>query len=194
MPHLWGQAVWQLGLNFADTLPELFGGTEMGEDAIRVLNEYLTLSARIRADVRTELPHVREAVKWVGRRAGTTPRRAAFTPLHQPHCGRPPGFPGAPEHRTLKRNKFRVPVRACLERIDVQAGRLPRTAFAAVEEKAAASIRVHLRLKKLSRALRSFAAMVSCEFVPIRQGLLVCRANRLEFSLQAVPVREPAKA
>jgi hypothetical protein len=57
----------QLGLNFADTLPELFGGTEMGEDALRVLNEYITLHARIRSDLRTELPHVREAMKWVGR-------------------------------------------------------------------------------------------------------------------------------
>ena len=57
----------QLGLNFADTLPELFGGTEMGEDAIRVLNEYIALYARILADLHTELPHVRAAVKWVAR-------------------------------------------------------------------------------------------------------------------------------
>jgi hypothetical protein len=33
----------QLGLNFSETLPELFGGKEMGEDALRVLNEYLKL-------------------------------------------------------------------------------------------------------------------------------------------------------
>jgi hypothetical protein len=57
----------QLGLNFAEALPELFGGTEMGEDALRVLNEYIALHARIRTDLRTELPHVREAVKWVRR-------------------------------------------------------------------------------------------------------------------------------
>ena len=57
----------QLGLDFADKLPELFGGTEMGEDALRVLNEYITLYARIRADLRMELPHVREAAKRVGR-------------------------------------------------------------------------------------------------------------------------------
>lgn len=57
----------QLGLNFADTLPELFDGTDMGEDALRVLNEYITLYARIRADLRTELPHLREAAKWVAR-------------------------------------------------------------------------------------------------------------------------------
>ncbi|MCX6910889.1 MAG: hypothetical protein NTY01_22995 [Verrucomicrobia bacterium] len=57
----------QLGLNFADTLPELFGGTEMGEDALRVLNEYITLHARIRSDLRAELPHVRAAAKRVAR-------------------------------------------------------------------------------------------------------------------------------
>lgn len=57
----------QLGLNFADTLPELFGGTEMGEDALRVWNEYIALHARIRSDLRAELPHVRAAANWVGR-------------------------------------------------------------------------------------------------------------------------------
>lgn len=59
----------QLGLNFADALPELFDGTEMGEDALRVLNEYIALHARLRADLQTELPHVRAAVKWVARQA-----------------------------------------------------------------------------------------------------------------------------
>jgi hypothetical protein len=54
----------QLGLNFADTAPELFAGQEMGEDALRVLNEYRKLHARISADVRTELPQVRAAVAW----------------------------------------------------------------------------------------------------------------------------------
>ncbi|HRH98506.1 MAG TPA: hypothetical protein PLB55_21370 [Prosthecobacter sp.] len=54
----------QLGLNFADTAPELFGGQEMGEDVLRVLNDYLKLHARISTDVNAEAPHVRAAVAW----------------------------------------------------------------------------------------------------------------------------------
>lgn len=54
----------QLGLNFADTTPELFAGKEMGEDALRVLQDYRKLYARISSDIKAELPHVREAVAW----------------------------------------------------------------------------------------------------------------------------------
>jgi hypothetical protein len=54
----------QLGLNFADITPELFAGQEMGEDALRVLNDYRKLHARITADVNAEAPHVRAAVVW----------------------------------------------------------------------------------------------------------------------------------
>jgi hypothetical protein len=54
----------QLGLNFADTAPELFAGQEMGEDALRVLAEYRKLHARITADIKAELPQVRAAVAW----------------------------------------------------------------------------------------------------------------------------------
>lgn len=57
----------QLGLNFAEKLPELFGGTEMGEDALRVLNDIIPLQAAIRADVAAELPHLRETAKWAAR-------------------------------------------------------------------------------------------------------------------------------
>ena len=57
----------QLGLNFADTAPELFAGQEMGEDALRVLNEYRKLHARIIADVKAELPHVHAAGRWAKR-------------------------------------------------------------------------------------------------------------------------------
>lgn len=57
----------QLGLNFADTTPELFAGKEMGEDALRVLQDYRKLYGRICADIKTELPHVREAVAWARR-------------------------------------------------------------------------------------------------------------------------------
>jgi len=57
----------QLGLNFAATPPELFAGKEMGEDALRVLNDIIPLQTAIRADVAAELPHLRETVKWAGR-------------------------------------------------------------------------------------------------------------------------------
>ena len=57
----------QLGLNFAEKLPELFAGKEMGEDALRVLNEIIPLQAAIHADVAAELPHLREAAKWAAR-------------------------------------------------------------------------------------------------------------------------------
>ena len=57
----------QLGLNFASTLPELFGGAEMGEAALRVLNDIIPLHAGILADVAADLPHLREAAKWAAR-------------------------------------------------------------------------------------------------------------------------------
>jgi hypothetical protein len=61
-----GQGV-QLGLNFADTAPELFAGQEMGEDALRVLKDYRKLHERIRAEVKAELPQIRSAVLWAKR-------------------------------------------------------------------------------------------------------------------------------
>ena len=54
----------QLGLNFAADLPELFAGKEMGEDALRVLGQYLKLFRRIQTDVATELPLLRAATRW----------------------------------------------------------------------------------------------------------------------------------
>jgi hypothetical protein len=57
----------QLGLNFSETLPELFAGTDMGEDALRVLNEYIILYGRIRSDAAAELPHTRAAANWAAR-------------------------------------------------------------------------------------------------------------------------------
>lgn len=63
-----GQEV-QTGLNFAESPPELFEGKEMGEDALRVLRECLQLQRRIAADLATELPRVKAAVKWAGRLA-----------------------------------------------------------------------------------------------------------------------------
>jgi hypothetical protein len=55
----------QTGLNFSDRLPELFEGKEMGEDALRVLDECLKLRKNILNDVHAELPHVRHAAAWV---------------------------------------------------------------------------------------------------------------------------------
>ena len=58
----------QLGLNFAADLPELFAGKEMGEDALRVLGDYLRLFTRIQAEVNSELPLLRAAAKWAAPR------------------------------------------------------------------------------------------------------------------------------
>jgi hypothetical protein len=58
----------QTGLNFANSLPELFPGQEMGEDALRVLRECLKLRTRIHNEVASELPHIRAAVKWITHR------------------------------------------------------------------------------------------------------------------------------
>ena len=55
----------QLGLDFNESAPELFGGQEMGEDGLRVLNQYISLFNQIRADLEKELPQVRAASKWV---------------------------------------------------------------------------------------------------------------------------------
>jgi len=38
----------------------------MGEDALRVPDDCLKLEKTILKDVRAELPHVRETVKWQG--------------------------------------------------------------------------------------------------------------------------------
>jgi hypothetical protein len=59
----------QLGLNFATALPELFACKEMGEDALRILNEIISLQTAIRADVAAEVPHLRQTAKWATRLA-----------------------------------------------------------------------------------------------------------------------------
>ncbi|MDR3457901.1 MAG: hypothetical protein P4N60_10680 [Verrucomicrobiae bacterium] len=55
----------QTGLDFSDRLPELFEGRAMGEDALRVLDDCLKLEQTILHDVRSELPQIRSATKWV---------------------------------------------------------------------------------------------------------------------------------
>ena len=54
----------QLGLNFSTVTPELFDGKEMGEDALRVLAQYLNLFSRIQTDMSAEIPLLRNATKW----------------------------------------------------------------------------------------------------------------------------------
>jgi hypothetical protein len=61
-----GQAL-QLGLDFAEKESELFAGSEMSEDAVCVLNQYLKLHRRIRSEIEAELPHVRQAAAWAGK-------------------------------------------------------------------------------------------------------------------------------
>lgn len=57
----------QPGLNFSGQLPELFASQEMGEDALRVLGDCLTLQAAIRATATAELPHLKAAQTWAKR-------------------------------------------------------------------------------------------------------------------------------
>jgi hypothetical protein len=57
----------QPGLNFTAGVPELFAGAEMGEDALRVLGEYLKLHERIRMEANTELPSLRATLAWAKR-------------------------------------------------------------------------------------------------------------------------------
>jgi hypothetical protein len=54
----------QIGLNFATSTPELFVGKEMGEDALKVLQDYRTRLTAIRASVGSELAVLRGAIKW----------------------------------------------------------------------------------------------------------------------------------
>ena len=71
----------QLGLNFGDALPELFAGREMGEDALRVLEQYLTALASLRRDVDEELPHVRAALSFARKLVPQAkPRRPTSNP------------------------------------------------------------------------------------------------------------------
>ena len=63
----WQSNAVQLGLNFAKDLPELFAGKEMGEDALRVLGQYMKLHTRIQADMSIEVPLVKSAVRWGSR-------------------------------------------------------------------------------------------------------------------------------
>lgn len=54
----------QIGLNFATSSPELFARKEMGEDALKLLQDYRTRLAGIRLSVATESKILRDALKW----------------------------------------------------------------------------------------------------------------------------------
>jgi len=54
----------QIGLNFAVASPELFAGKEMGEDVLKVLQDYRTRLAAIRLSVGAELSVLKGAIKW----------------------------------------------------------------------------------------------------------------------------------
>jgi len=58
----------QLGLNFANSTPELFARQEMGEDSMRVLNDYRKLFTRIRNDADKELPQILATAAWARER------------------------------------------------------------------------------------------------------------------------------
>ncbi len=57
----------QLGLNFTSKLPEFFAGSEMGENAIRVLGEYLKIYIRLQTGICAEAMIVRSAARWASR-------------------------------------------------------------------------------------------------------------------------------
>ncbi|HQW29614.1 MAG TPA: hypothetical protein PK529_10545 [Verrucomicrobiales bacterium] len=58
----------QLGLDFGETPAELFSGEVMGEDVLRILNDYRHLYAAIRSQVKLELPKIRAAIAWAKNR------------------------------------------------------------------------------------------------------------------------------
>jgi hypothetical protein len=57
----------QLGLNFSHAAPELFAGTDMGEDELRVLAQYLKLFSRIQSTISSEIHLLRDASRWGAR-------------------------------------------------------------------------------------------------------------------------------
>jgi len=54
----------QIGLDFSVSSPELFAGKEMGEDALKLLQDYRARLSAIRASVGSELSVLKSAIKW----------------------------------------------------------------------------------------------------------------------------------
>jgi len=61
----------QLGLDFAERMPEFFAGSEMGEDALRILDQCLAMTARIQTVAIPEIATVRAAADWARKRFAT---------------------------------------------------------------------------------------------------------------------------
>ena len=54
----------QIGLDFSISSQDLFAGKEMGEDALKLLQDYRTRFAAIRLSVGSESKILRDALKW----------------------------------------------------------------------------------------------------------------------------------
>ena len=54
----------QIGLDFSISSQDLFAGKDMGEDALKLLQDYRTRLTSIRASVASELPVLKGAILW----------------------------------------------------------------------------------------------------------------------------------
>lgn len=54
----------QIGLDFSISSPELFAGKEMGEDALKLLQDYRTRLVGIRSSVDSQLTVLKGAIQW----------------------------------------------------------------------------------------------------------------------------------
>ena len=78
----------QLGLNFSSkTTPELFTAPEMGEDAILVLRQYVTLHQEILRDILMEYPIVGAALRQFPPLRRPVPKRWGTAPRAKPEDG-----------------------------------------------------------------------------------------------------------
>ncbi|MGJ8723952.1 MAG: hypothetical protein ACSHYB_05290 [Roseibacillus sp.] len=57
----------QPGLDFAERSKELFAGQEMGEDALRVLEQYLKQHRRLVKTLQSASPLLKKTAQWAGR-------------------------------------------------------------------------------------------------------------------------------
>ena len=86
----------QLGLNFSGkkTTPELFTAPEMGEDAILVFRQYLTLHQEIVAATHAEIPVLCAAVNRFRPGIRYKPRKPRYQPNPKPKTGLGTFVPG----------------------------------------------------------------------------------------------------
>lgn len=64
----------QLGLDFTSRPAELFGGSEMGEDALRVLSQCVRMNRTIFQQIKAELPLLRSGINWAAPLAKLAPK------------------------------------------------------------------------------------------------------------------------